>query len=217
VKSAGLKVIDANIPVHHYGCLNESRNNEKAIAYFRMGYSKLDRLGNDVAALRELAVQAGQLEYWHDALELWQRLLAVRPDYAEAYVNMAAAYWQTGNYRQSLESAQRACHLAPHMKEAGYNLAVSLLMLGDADKAAVVLTDLLGAHGEYLAARFMLASAVGCAGDMDKCVSLYGQLKKIPVGAALGAAIADLQQRLRNGGLSLYADALDIARHRLGV
>lgn len=217
VKRAGLKVIDSNIPVHHYGCLNESRTKEKAVAYFRMGYSKLDRLGNDAAALRELAVQAGQLEYWPEALELWQRLLTLRPDYAEAYVNMAAAYWQIGKYGQSLESAQKACGLAPHMKEAAYNLAVSWLMLGNAERATVVLTELLDTHSDYLAARFMLAAAAGCAGDMDRCVKNYRKMKKMQVGEALGAGIADLQQRLRGGGLARYADALDLARRRLEI
>jgi tetratricopeptide (TPR) repeat protein len=215
VKSAGLTVIESDIPVHHYGCLNEGKANQKAEAYFRLGYSKLDRLGDDVAALRELAVQAGQLGYWPEALELWQRLLTLRPDYAEAYVNMAAAYWQTGKYQQSLESAQRACHLAPQMKEAAYNLAVSLLMLGNAERAADVLTELLGTHGDYLAAHFMLASASGCAGDTDRSIRLYRQLKQMPVGEALEAAIADLQQRLRGGGLNPYADALDLAKRRM--
>ena len=215
VREAGLTVIDATIPVHHYGLLNETKNNKKGAVYFRIGYKKLDRLGNDVVALRELAIQAGQLAYWPEALELWQRLLTLRPDYAEAYVNMAAAYWQTGKYQQSLESARMACELAPQMKEGAYNLAVSLLMLGKAEKAVVVLTELLHRHGDYLAARFMLASAAGCAGDMDRCVSLYREFRKIQVGAALGAAVLDLQRRLRGSGLNPYADALDSAMRRM--
>lgn len=209
IRETGLPIVDCPTPVHHYGDLNEVKKQTKANIYFKLGYAKLNQLGNDLAAIRELAVQAGQLEYWAEAIALWRRLLEMRPNWAEAYVNMASAYWQMARYEKALSMAQRAMELEPGLKEARYNVAVSLLFLEQAAEAAKILSDLIIDHQDSLTARFMLAAAYGCLGDVQRSAEEFHAIQKRQDGRVVSMAMDDLLNRLRKSGLSEYA-------HRLG-
>jgi glycosyltransferase involved in cell wall biosynthesis len=215
IREIGLPVVDCPIPVHHYGDLNESKKHRKANTYFKLGYAKLNQLGNDLAAIRELAVQAGQLEYWGEAIVLWRRLLNMRPDWAEAYVNMAGAYWQMARYEKALSMAQRAMELEPALKEARYNVAVSLLFLERATEAAEIFSDLKIDHEDSLTVRFMLAAAYGCVGDVQLSVKEFHALQKIQNGRVISIAIDELLNRLQKSGLSEYAHGVKMAANGL--
>jgi glycosyltransferase involved in cell wall biosynthesis len=211
IREIDLPIVDCSIPVHHYGDLNESKKQRKANTYFKLGYAKLNQLGNDLAAIRELAVQAGQLEYWGEAIALWQRLVQMRPNWTEAYVNMAGAYWQMARYEKSLSMAQRAMDLEPGLKEARYNVAVSLLFLEQATEAAEILQDLIIDHQDSLTARFMLAVTHGCIGDLQRSANEFRDLKQIQDSRVVSMAIDDLLNRLQKSGLSEYARAVKMA------
>jgi tetratricopeptide (TPR) repeat protein len=198
--AADIRVASCPVPVHHYGHFNEARNQDKARIYYELGYAKLEELRDDPAAIRELAVQAGQLERWPEAMALWERLLVLRPDYPEALVNMAAAHWQLGRYTQSLEWARRAVAKDALLKEGHFNLALSHLMLGDFTRTATLLEQLLRWHPDYLAAGFMLAVAYACLARADKAAAMMHRLGKSPAASALPAAIEDIHRRLRSAG-----------------
>jgi tetratricopeptide (TPR) repeat protein len=211
VKHAGIPIQPCPIPIHHYGHLNETRNQQKAETYFKLGYAKLDQLGDDPVALRELAVQAGQLGQWMEVVNLWQRLLTVCPGYHEAYTNMAGAFWQLGKYDQGIDCSRKAIQANPNIKEGHYNLAVNLIMKGRVDEAVAVLQALILKHDRYLAARFMLAAALSIAGDGRKGRELFCALEKEMAGQVLSFAVEDLVQKMNNSGRSDYADAIKAA------
>jgi glycosyltransferase involved in cell wall biosynthesis len=198
--ASGIRVVPCPVPVHHYGHLNETRNQEKARVYYELGYAKLDELRDDPAAIRELAVQAGQLERWPEATALWERLLVLRPDYPEALVNMASVHWQLGHYTRSLEWARRAVAKDALLKEGQFNLALSHLLLGDFARAATLLEQLLRMHPDYLAAGFMLAVTYACLAWADKAAAMMQRLAKTQAASALPAAIEDIHRRLRSAG-----------------
>jgi tetratricopeptide (TPR) repeat protein len=208
LREAGLPIVDCDIPVHHYGHLNEAKNQQKAKTYFDLGYAKLDQMGDDPAAIRELAVQAGQLEYWAESLTLWEKLLDLKPGFSEGHINAAGACWQMARYDLALSYARKAVELAPDHKEAKYNLAVSLLLLKNAEAAIPVLVDLVKTHAGYLAAHFMLAAALACAGHFDKSMLIFQELHKTSAGPALPMALDDLGKRLGKNNLTTYHDAI---------
>jgi glycosyltransferase involved in cell wall biosynthesis len=208
VKQAGIAIRRCPVPIHHYGHLNEAKNRHKAEIYFRLGYAKLDQLGNDPVALRELAVQAGQLGRWMEAVELWQRLLALCPGYHEAYANMAGAFWQLGQYDQGIEFSKKAIQAGPDIKEGHYNLAVNLFMKAEVEEAGAVLQTLLVKHAAYLPARFMLAAVLGAAGDRKGSRKAFFGLKQEMSGQVLSIAVEDLFQKLKSAGRSDDADAI---------
>jgi glycosyltransferase involved in cell wall biosynthesis len=205
---AGIPIVECPVPVHHYGYLNEDKNQKKAQTYFRLGYMKIDQLGDDFQAVRELATQAGQLEYWEQAIELWERLLKMQPDYAVAYVNIASAHWQLGHYEQALACAERAVGLDPEQKEGRYNMAVSLLLIGRAEEAAEILKVLVDRYGGYLAAQFMLAVCFNLIGNDHQSRVGFKKLQNSPAGEALALAATELARRMDVSGLSSYANTL---------
>ncbi len=138
----GIAIEKCPVPVHHYGKLSAETSDCKTEIYYNIGRKKLAEMGDNIAALRELAIQAGHLEKHQEAIELWQQFIQRTPDDAEAYVNIGTAYWHLGKYDQAVISAQKAIELAPNMKEAHFNYAISQLQLGNANDAIPVLENI---------------------------------------------------------------------------
>ena len=211
IRNAGWTIADCPIPVHHYGHINEAKNTRKAHYYFELGYAKLDQLGRDKSALRELAVQAGQLERWPEAIDLWNRFLTICPGYSEAYANIAGAYWQIGRYAQGVDFSRKAIQADPDLKEGHYNLAVNLLMKGGAQEAARILHAILRDNRHYLAASFMLGAALCIIGDIGASRSIFNNLSKELSSDVLNYALGDLAQKFIDSDLERYAVLLQKA------
>ena len=211
VRAEGLPIKTCTIPIHHYGHLNERRNASKARQYFDLGYAKLDMLGQDKAAIRELAIQAGQLEKWTEAIDLWHRFLEISPGHGEAYANLAGAYWQIGRYDQGVIFSKKAVEAFPGLKEGHYNLAINLLMQQQPDNAALILHGILRDHPKYMAANFMLAAVCCILGDIKKSRSILAGLCKEMTAESLRYAIQELADKFTEAGLDGCAELCEIA------
>ncbi|RJQ82997.1 MAG: glycosyltransferase [Desulfobacteraceae bacterium] len=198
--AAGITVLECTVPVHHYGHLNETRNQEKARNYYQLGYAKLHKMKHDPGAVRELAVQAGQLERWPEAIGLWRRLLDLRPGYPEALINMASAHWQLGDYRESLTWTEKALARDATLKEAHFNRALSFMMLGDFQQTIAILEPLLQTHPDYMAAIFMLSVAYACSARKEEALTLISRLQRTAAAAAIAGALEDVSRRLQSAG-----------------
>jgi glycosyltransferase involved in cell wall biosynthesis len=215
LKAKAIQIRACNIPVHHYGHLDEILNPQKACAYYRLGCAKLDAFKNNPEGLRELAVQAGQMERWEEAIGLWQRLLNLVPKYAEGHINLSGAHWQLGDYNHSLSSAQKALDLDPGLKEAHFNAAISHLMLRQLKQAKTILQDLLKSMPEYMAARFMLTAVHTAAGDLNGATHELGRLGETMDKRVVSVAMEDLSRRFEQSGSKDFARALDMARTKV--
>lgn len=209
LKSNNIPTILFPIPIHHYGDLNDQKKKIKAKKYFNLGYKKLEKFGNDFQSLHELASQAGQLEYWEEASELWKALLTKYPNFAEGYVNLSCACWQTGKYQDALETARIAQRLDGTIKEAYYNEAISLLLLEQARDATHILKKLIKRDNKYLAANFMYFVSMICIGDYCDIKSILKSYTKSNTGTILKAAIEDINCRFSNSGLFSYKENLE--------
>lgn len=216
IKKAGIPISECKIPIHHYGNLNEERNKKKANNYFNLGYAKLEQMENEMAALRELAIQAGQIERWPESIELWQRFLSVCPDDGEAYANMAGAYWQIGKYDKGMQFAEKAIRTAPTLKEGYYNLAANLLLKGQPEAADNILQDLFARYPDYLAAQFLLAAVCVINSKANQSKPLLKGLAARLSNDGLSTALQALAKKLRSESLNGYADALEPSALHLG-
>jgi tetratricopeptide (TPR) repeat protein len=204
----GIAIQKCSLRVHHYGKLNAELSSRKSQTYYTIGKNKLAELGDNLAAIRELAIQAGHLEKNEEAIELWQRFIKQKPDDPEAYLNMGTANWNLGNFDQAVVAAKKAIALAPAMKEAHFNYAISELHLGNAPKAIPVLEKVLKQHSRYLAAEFMLAAAYCCAGRPNKALAGIEKILLSDVGSVLAVSFYDLAKRLSETQQIPYAIAL---------
>ena len=208
LKASGFRIMGFPVPVHHYGKLDEEKNDQKAREYYRLGKKKLAELGDNAVALREMSVQASALEKYEEAVDLWQRYLRLEPDAAEAHINIGTACWQIADYGSAARHARRAISLAPDLKEAHFNLALARLYLGDGEAAIGILENLLKNHPRYLAARFMLAVAYACTAVEEKAGSAFDWIRRQISELELKTALSEVTKRLTAEKLSHFVQNL---------
>ena len=86
----------------------------EAIANYRMA---LETNPNDVAARTNLGITLVACNQSEEALDQFRRVLAIRPDWAEAQGGLALAYGQTGRFPEALAAAQKALKLAEQQQK----------------------------------------------------------------------------------------------------
>jgi tetratricopeptide (TPR) repeat protein len=202
---SGVGIRRCEIPVHHYGKLSEDRTVSKTTLYQAIGRQKLSANQTDPAALREAAIQASQLGHNEEALELWQRFVQIQPGSAEAFVNLASAFFNLRRYTEAEACAEKAIALDPTLKEAHFNAALASLILGRADRAISILSPWVTKAPDYPAASFILAACHACKGSENLFQESLRELSSSPLGTYLSISIADLAERLLSSGQRGYA------------
>ena len=185
LKRAGYALKKCIIPVHHYGKLDKEKSDSKREVYYQTGRKKLDEMGDDTIAIRELAIQAEILGKHDEAIELWERFIAIEPNVSSTYINMGISYCGLGKFEDVLETAKKAMKLEPDLKEGHYNYALGKLYLGSAGEAVSILEKLLERLGEYPPAQFLSAAAYCCDGQKDKGISVLKKLQNTSMGSDL--------------------------------
>ena len=72
---------------------------------------------------------------------------------------MGTACWNLERYAEAASFAEKALRLDPLLKEAKFNLAISLLLMGRGGEGKSLLERLIDEQPDYTAAQFMLCVA----------------------------------------------------------
>jgi tetratricopeptide (TPR) repeat protein len=156
----GIEPRPADIPVHHFGKLEEERVAEKGERYLELGIKKLDE-STSPKALFELAVQAGELDRHADAVSLFEQLLA-RPDTPDelvfkAELNLGHGYTQVGRHQDALQISRRALAHRLDSPDAIVNFALAQLWSGEVEEATAPLESLVRRLPDFAPAVGLLA------------------------------------------------------------
>jgi tetratricopeptide (TPR) repeat protein len=208
VKRKGFETKNCSIPIHHYGRLDRERLERKGELYFEIGTKKMEEMGDDIFAVREMAIQATTLEKNEMAVKLWQRLISLDPPeimVADAYINMATLYNRLSNFEQALLVAKKAVVIAPHIKESHYNYALAELHLGNAQATRKVLEDLVNRIPDYPPAQFILSAAYFCLGEKQEGFKTIRKLQATSLGPNLVYPIFELAETLIKAQQNEYA------------
>lgn len=203
-----IPIHECAIAIHHYGVLNNVQALHKTSAYRQLGRKKVKNF-KDAAALKEAAIQSARVGRNAESIDLWRRFLQRHPRAAEAYLNIGAVYSNMGSYAQAAANARKALDLEPMLKEARFNLAFALLMLGQAEEAQKLLEESMKEHPDYAAAQFLLCVAYACRQERASAKSLFRQLKVLPIGNYIDESFLDIARQF------LAASRQDYARHTL--
>lgn len=206
LEKTGVRVKDCSIPIHHYGKMDQEKSNAKGEEYYLLGRKKLSEKGEDEGAIRELAIQAGELKRFTEAIELWQRAVKLRPDMDIAYINMASLYFQMDRFNEALAAGKKAMELVPDSKEAVCNYALGEMYAGDAGQAITALKGLLKKDPAYPSANIMLAIAYFCAGRKNEGTAAFTSLRIS--GPAFAESIYPFARKLVTAGRIEYTTAL---------
>jgi len=165
LQDKGVIVQHCEVPIHHYGRLDQGKLLAKHEKYYALGKKKLAKQMHDIKAVMELAIQAAELQKHEEALELWKSILDRYPDDPLVHYNMGCNYLALKRYREALFSSRRANELAPARKEAVTNFALSELLVGDLDNAVVIVRDVVAKNPAYPIGLALLATMCCITGD----------------------------------------------------
>lgn len=179
LRRAGIEIKKCDILIHHYGRLNKERDTLKEEMYYELGKAKLQEKGEDIQALSELAVTAGTVGKYEEAIELWQRVISIKPDFVKAYVNLCYIYLQINRFEEALAISKKAIELAPEQKETLLNYASSEVYAGDIKKAISTLELLLNKTPEFPPAIGLLAVAYILIGEEVKGLENIEKIEKL--------------------------------------
>ena len=160
LRKAGIAIQSAPFVVHHYGELDQDpvRQLDKKLRYFETGMQKLAQQPDNLAAISELAVQAGELGRFEEGIGLWDRVLEQYPNCVEALFNKGYCLMGLQRYAEALELSQRALLLEPDHKEAAFNYGTCELYVGDPQRALAVIKPVAAQHPEYPLLKSLLAT-----------------------------------------------------------
>lgn len=206
LKREKIAVLDSKIPVHHYGKLDKEKERSKGEQYFQLGMRKLNESDNNLDAICELAIQAGELEKYDEALELWQKAIRINPDLPVAFMNIGYIYLQKWMYAESLTASKRAMELKSDFWEAISNYSVAELCGGDIKTAISTLEGMLKKNPKYLMATGILSAAYCCDGQRKKGLECLAELNKEQV--AFSGLLSSLSRQLIAAGRIGYATLL---------
>jgi len=132
---------------------------------------------------------------WKDEAHLFRSVIKNAPESARGHNQMAAVYFQNGNYEMALREAKRAVEIHSNYKEAYYCLGTTYYRMGQYDKAIVELKRALDIHPRYPSALLNLGTSYHNLKRYDKAIEVYKHLISIR---------PDYAEAYNNLGISYY-------------
>jgi tetratricopeptide (TPR) repeat protein len=178
LKKAGIKIKTCNIPIHHYGRLNQDKVVTKGEEYYLLGMKKILETKGDYYALKELAIQASELGKYDQAVRIWERVIELNPHDAVAYMNVGYAYLMLDQYGKASVFSKNALELDPDLREATLNYAGCELIAGNVKKAIGYLEKMLEKEPDYPPAMGRIAAAYLVDGQKKRGLKCLERLRK---------------------------------------
>ena len=176
LRAMGFVIEDCQIPIHHYGKLEKRQDSIKKKDYFQLGLKKSQQKKDDLYALFELAIQAGEVGEFQKAIDLWNEILKAAPNLSQAYFNLSYAYIQLEQYQAGAKASQKAMELDPALKEASLNHVLCQIRLGNPTRAAHLLDGFLQIFPKHPMAMGLMAMTFCLVNQPEKALA---QLHKI--------------------------------------
>ena len=122
-------------------------------------------------------VVQGNLGYEHlrdgrldESIKFSKRAVALRPDYADAWVNLGVALRLQGRGEEAIQSLETALRHEPRLAAAHYNLALARLDMGQEGEALASLREAVRLRPSFGLARNSLGQALLRAGQFDQAL-----------------------------------------------
>ncbi len=204
----GVSIIESPVPVHHYGKLDQARTAERWQTYYDIGHKKLASQFDNDHALKELAIQAGLLSKWEEAAIHWKSFIDRNPDSVDGYLNLTRVMANCGDYEQANQYADKAFQLAGDRSETNYNLALSELQTGQADKAAQTAAKMVDIFPDDPDGKLLHALAEICAGKIDDGTKLLYKLSEMVPILSLLPRIRSILGSIKSAGFDEWVVSL---------
>ncbi len=116
---------------------------------------------------------------YREAIEAYREAIRLRPDYADAYVNLGVAYYRIERYSEAVNAYSQAIKIRPVNLSAYNKLGATYIILGDYSKALDAFTQSVRIDPKNSETHFNLGVAFVIAGEKDKAIEEYIILKEL--------------------------------------
>lgn len=165
------------IRVHHYGYLDDARQQQKKAKYYQLGIKKLGENCGDPKSICELAIQAAEIGHFQEAIALWERILAIDPDSWLALFNLGSIYLRLGEFEKARSMSRRAMECKENYLEAALNLAFAELCVGAPALSEKIILDFFPHGTSHPPAELMLAIIKCFRGAEDDARKIFSSLR----------------------------------------
>ncbi len=114
--------------------------------------------------------QIGELD---DAIDAYTKLIALKPDYYEAYNNMGLTFKNQGKLEQAIEAYNKSIAIKPDYANAYSNMGVALKVQGKLDEAIEALKKSISLKPDYPVAYYHMGSIFQYQGKLDEAIEAY--------------------------------------------
>ena len=184
--------------------VSEGIDNELAAhAWFSVGY-----------LLTEGDVEVDKKNNIQEAISVYDRVLSLKSDFAEAYYNRGIAKGNLGNHEAAIADFDQAIHLKSDYADAYYNRGIAKFILGkyqaaitDDDQVILLRPDYFEAYYNRGIARFVLGEYQAAIADYDLAIDLNPDHAEAYYNRGNANAILDRKAEARAD----FETALDLA------
>ena len=148
--------------------------------------SRIERLGKlDLDGPGAYHVFFGIGEAWQrlgkqeEAIEAYNKALALKPNYAAAYYNMGIALQEQGKLEASIEAYNKALAIKPDYADAYNNMGNALKDQGKLEKAIEAYNKALSLKPDYAEAYINMGNALQDQGKFEKAIEAYNKALSI--------------------------------------
>lgn len=170
-----------------------------------------------------MGASAAQIGQEDQAILAFKRVLAVKPDSADAYYNMGKVLKQQGKLKQAILAYNNALAIKPDYADAFYNMGNALKEQGELEEAILAYNNALIIKPDYADACHNLGTVLKDQGKLKEAILAYNSALAIKPNYAtaylnIGNALKELGKlegalASYNKALSLKPDYADAARN----
>jgi len=129
----------------------------------------LDLDPNNIPCLTQLGLIYFEQKDYQNAIVTFQKVAAIKPEFAHAYFNLGYLYWATEDYAQAKDMFQRVIELKPEfLDEAFFNLAMIQNKLGEQGQCIKNLEQAIAVNPDNESARVYLQQLKGGSKSTDE-------------------------------------------------
>ncbi|WP_263053615.1 tetratricopeptide repeat protein [Oscillatoria nigro-viridis] len=110
-----------------------------------------------------------------EAIECYEKAIAIKPDWAEAYGNIGSARSQQGNLEAAIAYYQKAVALKPHLEVLHFNIANSFLQQNKYDEAITNYQNTLKIKPDWPEVHANLGNCFSMQGRLEEALASYQQ------------------------------------------
>ena len=109
------------------------------------------------------------------SVEAYNKALAIKPDYAEAYYNMGNALKEQGKLEEAIEAYNKALAIKPNYADAYYNMGNALKEQGKLEEAIEAYNKALAIKPDYAEAYNNMGNALKEQGKLEEAIEAYNK------------------------------------------